>query len=612
MLARSEIAAETGGPAHTSKSTARRRYPQLAAMAMAAALPICVFIGIVAYVLADSRRESALAAARDTAAQLAQRVSAELSGQQQALQTLAFSTALDGPDKPDLNAFYVEAARVKLAHPLWETIELVDLAGNQLMNLLRPVGQTLGKTADQESLAEVIGTGRPVVGGIGPVGTISGRRLIAVRVPVMRSDHVRYVLSTLLEPSGVLSLLRYAGAPKDWVGAVVDARGIVIASTTTDRLEVGQPASRAVLDAVARAPSGSYSSSTASGVRVQTVYQSVPEVGWTVHFGVSRETLDAPVSRSLGVLALGGFASLGLAAGLALLTARDLSQRRRDDAMRSQLELLASEERGQVAVDAAELGAWRWNSAADALTGSERFKRMLGLDQADPLRLQSLIETVVAFDRARVEWAIRRSIEDEEPIEVEFQTAPPQGAAAPDQADRPRAAHRIGPERLWGDRGRHPGPGGRTREVPPAAPARGRPGAGAASDLARAARPGGADRHRPVAGAEEPGARARRPRGDAAARAMAAGPHLLDRPRDPPRRIGPEADRAGRHGPAGRADAYAQDWQQRTSIKLLVRHGGSAEGLNEDVAIAAYRIALEALNNVAKHSRASQVSLLRR
>ncbi|WP_196240308.1 cache domain-containing protein, partial [Alsobacter soli] len=218
----------------SARATRAKGHFPLVAMAMAAALPICFFGGLVAYVLADSGRESAWLEAQATAAQVAEKVSAELSSQQQVLQTLASSTALDRKDQPDLSAFYVEAARVKLAHPLWETVELVNLDGNQVMNLFRPIGQPLGRTADRESLQEVIRTGRPVVGGIGPVGSVSGRRLIAIRVPVDRSSEIRYVVSTLLEPSAVISLLRYAGAPKDWVGAVVDARGVVIASTSKD------------------------------------------------------------------------------------------------------------------------------------------------------------------------------------------------------------------------------------------------------------------------------------------------------------------------------------------------------------------------------------------
>ena len=57
---------------------------------------------------------------------------------------------------------------------------------------------------------------------------------------------------------------------------------------------------------MARAPEGFYRGSTLEGVEVDTFYRTLPHTaGWSVHFGVSSEMLDAPVRRS-GYLMVGG------------------------------------------------------------------------------------------------------------------------------------------------------------------------------------------------------------------------------------------------------------------------------------------------------------------
>ena len=84
----------------------------------------------------------------------------------------------------------------------------------------------------------------PWSGGIGPVGPVSGKRLVALRVPVIRGGELRYVLSVGLANDAVSSILRDAGAPEGWVGTIVDADGNTIARTRAEAEELGQPAER--------------------------------------------------------------------------------------------------------------------------------------------------------------------------------------------------------------------------------------------------------------------------------------------------------------------------------------------------------------------------------
>lgn len=182
----------------------------LLALILAAAIPILLFGGWVAYRSATQARDAARQGASEIAARVAERVEAELATQIEVAGALAASTALD---RPDLASFYVEAQRLRAARPLWHTIELTDPSGAQIVNLLRPAGDTLGPTVDRESFDRVVRTKEPAIGGIGPVGPISRLRLVALRVPVIRDGEVRYVLSVALAPAGISSILRAAGAP---------------------------------------------------------------------------------------------------------------------------------------------------------------------------------------------------------------------------------------------------------------------------------------------------------------------------------------------------------------------------------------------------------------
>ena len=93
--------------------------------------------------------------------------------------------------------------------------------------------------------------------------------------------------------------------------------------------------------------------------------------------------LNAPVSRSLRVLIGGTTASVGLAIALGWVIAREIAQRRNVEALQSAAALLDSERRGALAIDAAELGTWRWDLATDEFSGCDRFRMLLGLPSVD-------------------------------------------------------------------------------------------------------------------------------------------------------------------------------------------------------------------------------------
>lgn len=401
----------------------------LVSLALAAAIPVFLFSGWVAYVTAEQGRAAARHAASESTARAAERVASDLAAQVQMLDVLAASPTLD---RPDMAGFYEEAQRLKAARPLWETVELSAPSGQQIVNLLRPLGTELGPTADRDSFDEAVRLRRAVVGGIGPVGALSGKRLVSLRVPVIRDGQIRYVLTVALATNAVSSILRDAGAPPGWVGAIVDRQGIIIARTAAEASELGRPASQALREAIARGSEGFYTGPTREGADVETFYRTLPDTGgWSVHFGVPSEVLNAPVARSFYVLVAGGLASLALAAGLAALTARDIAQRRRDEETRMTLALRVSEERGALAVEAAELGTVRWDLLRSEVAGSDRTRLLLGfprasMDQGEAQwEFRAFLSAVHPADRERVEQALRSCLAEDTQLDIEFRSIHP-------------------------------------------------------------------------------------------------------------------------------------------------------------------------------------------
>jgi two-component system, NarL family, sensor histidine kinase UhpB len=400
---------------------ARRLFVSLV---LAATIPVLLFGTSVTYIAADQARAGARRAASDALARVAQRVSAELGKEIAVAATLA---ALPSLDQPDLERFRTEAQRIIQGRPLMETISLADLSGTQQFSTLHPLGEALGPIDDRESFEEALRTERPAIGKVGSFGPVSGKPLISIAVPVIRDGRLRFVLTVGLPPSGIQEILREAGAPKGWVGVIVDALGNVVARSDGRDRDVGRPASGALRRAIAVAPAGFYGGRRVEHLEVETVYQMLPGTGgWSVHFAVPRAALNGPVSRSLGILAAGCLASAAIAGGLAHLIARDLAQRRRDENERAMLALAASEERGDVAVEAAELGTWRWNVHQDEVLGSERTRAMLELPHSGTpeaeFRWSSglFLAAIHANDRAGLEEAIHRCVDDEIPVDLEF------------------------------------------------------------------------------------------------------------------------------------------------------------------------------------------------
>lgn len=389
-----------------NKGSKSRRWPEISApttrrtlvtLVLAAIVPLLLFGASAVFLKAESDRTGARHEVANTLERVVDRVTVALQKEVEVAEALA---ALPSLDRPDLERFYTTAQRIAPRRPLWETVSIADVHGLQIMNILRKLGDTLGPVADRAGFDQALSAQRSVIGGVGPVGSVSGKRLVSISVPVIRDGEVRSVLTVGLSPAEIQGILMNAGAPKDWIGAIADANGNIVAQSH-GRHNVGRQASKAVLSAIASGPSGEYSGLTPSGVAVDTLYRRLPATnGWTVHFGIPSATLNGPVSRSSILLIVSCATCALLAAGIAHFTARDLEDRRRESEELSALLLASSEERAAVAIEAAELGTWRLDQQGSSFSGSARTGELLSLQASDRRGSEYVWEPRLFFDSA--------------------------------------------------------------------------------------------------------------------------------------------------------------------------------------------------------------------
>ena len=351
------------------------------ALVLSAAIPVLLLGGWMAYITADQQRSYARRAATEALTQAAHRIESEIAREMQVANALANSIAID---HGNLNDFYQEAARLVADRPLWETAALTKPNREQVLNVLRPLGEPLEPVSDTDSFNAALRSRKPILGGLGVYQPVIGKRLVALRVPVIREGEIRYVLTIGLLPDQISTILGQTGLPAGWAGTVVDAKEQIVARTPDKELASTSAKTPAVQEAIARGKSHSLHARTDEGVDVETMHLVMEGTeGWSVRVGVPVSELNAPVARSLRVLIGGTAASVGLAIVLGWVIAREIAQRRNVEALQSAAALLDSERRGALAIDAAELGTWRWDLATDEFSGCDRFRRLLGLPGAD-------------------------------------------------------------------------------------------------------------------------------------------------------------------------------------------------------------------------------------
>ena len=288
----------------------------LVILVVAVLVPMIVFAGIVLVALGRQQRAAVEAGAVETARALTNAVDESLLASVKVLEALATTRALD---TGDLRTFHAEARRAVATQPGWSNVVLLSPDGWQIINTSRDVGEPLPRVLDPGSLDTVLRTRRPAVGDV-VFGPILQRFTFGVRVPVIRRDAVVYVLTASVQPDSLLDVLMRQRLPESWVASVFDRHNRIAARSRSGEQFVGKllsPEFLRLLESGFR--EGWAVTHTLEGRPVYTAYARSAMTGWGIGIGIPRESVDAPLYRSLATI-IGGGIALVLVALLAAVT----------------------------------------------------------------------------------------------------------------------------------------------------------------------------------------------------------------------------------------------------------------------------------------------------
>ena len=425
-------------------------------------MPLLLFAVLLTVVLHRHERDGRERGLRDTARALALAVDRELQGHIATLEALATSIHLDAPD---LEQFRRDASRVMGAQPGWFNVAVFDRAGRTLTAV------TTSPAPADETRALVRAVAVSGRASVSDVRTLPRETFaITVSVPVVRDGRIRYVLSADVPPVQMRGLLE-AQQLDDWLGAIVDRRGQVLARSRVAERPTGRVASPELLARLRAQPEGAFRGPALDGVDGFMAYSRVPLTGWTVAILVPPDQLLPSVRRTLGGLLGVGLLLGGLAVALALLlgrriaasmralsaTARALGRgealtpvvsgiaevnavaaamqeaagrltERAEERARAEAALHEREERLRLALSAGQMVTWDWDLRTDAITWGDN----VGIFRREGCPHDGSAADVLRFvhpdDRAILLDTVSRAAKDGGACEAEFRVAGPDGA----------------------------------------------------------------------------------------------------------------------------------------------------------------------------------------
>jgi PAS domain S-box-containing protein len=437
----------------------------LLALALGAFVPLLAFAVVSTAMLHRHEHERREQGLRDTARALSLAVDRELQSQLVVLEALATSIDLD---RPDLEQFHRDAGRFMAAQPGWSNLMLFDRGGRDVAR----VSATRSPTSDARAEVRAVAlSGRPSVLDAADIAQ-AGEPVVTVSVPVVRAGRIRYVLSADVPPVQISGLLR-AQQLDEWLGAILDRRGHVLARSRGAERFVGLPAAPELMARLRTAPEGSFRGRAVDGFEGLITYSRAPFTGWTVAVMVPPDDLASSPRRSLsGLIALGVVLG-GVAVALALLlgrriatsmaalsaTARALGRgetpvpvtssvaevnavaaaiqeagallaERAEERGRAEAALHERDERLRLALSAGQMVTWDWDLRSSTIRWGDDIGVFRGAGCPNGGHVHEVLRLVHPEDRALLHDAAGRAAKDATACEAEFRVKLADGTPA--------------------------------------------------------------------------------------------------------------------------------------------------------------------------------------
>jgi PAS domain S-box-containing protein len=281
----------------------RVRYPRqlptirkkLAIVVLACALPAAVGFALLTQHFYARERAQIQGDALLTARALVHAVDRDLNAGISVAMALAGSPSLTSND---LGAFYAQAQGALGPQFPGFNVVLSDRNSLQLLNTVRPFGETIPDPGSLERIRRVFQTGKPVISDLF-IGGALRRPLVAVHVPVLRDGVVSYCVSIAYVPERMGQVLAEHRLAGNRVVAILDTQGVIVARTHDPKQFVGKKGARALLERLRHTGEDTIEATTLEGIPVYSMFSRSPKTGWTVVVGVPRSAVLTGMLSSL-------------------------------------------------------------------------------------------------------------------------------------------------------------------------------------------------------------------------------------------------------------------------------------------------------------------------
>lgn len=204
------------------------------------------------------------------------------------LRALASSPSLA---RGDLEEFYRHA---KVLAPTPDTsIILTEPDGRQLLNTRVPLGSPLParRASNIAELMETRGADRTLVSDLfkSPLG---GQHDFVVQVPVRIDGRIRHFLNMGVTAASLQQLMAEQRFPAEWVAAIIDRQGKIVARSRDAEQYRGRSVSSAALRQFAAGSEGAFKGRNMAGTPARGFFSTVPDAGWRVLVSIPQSELQ--------------------------------------------------------------------------------------------------------------------------------------------------------------------------------------------------------------------------------------------------------------------------------------------------------------------------------
>lgn len=200
---------------------------------------------------------------------------------------------------------------------------VIDTSLSQLVNTFVPFGSQPLKTGDPDTARRIMESKQPEVSNLF-ISLVAKKPVFNIDLPVLRDGEVQYILNLGRFAEELVPVLQAQQLGRDWVTAVLDRKGVVIARSSGQEQFAGKPDPAFAAGAAAdRSPLRVVDY---EGQEMLRAIASSPLSGWFVTAEVPLRMAEAPLRRS--AWQWGGITALAvvLSAVLAWLLARALQR----------------------------------------------------------------------------------------------------------------------------------------------------------------------------------------------------------------------------------------------------------------------------------------------